>query len=177
MTQELHIVQVRLAEIEQERKRLQDHLRTLDAEQKELEIAERVFARLTGAQRVAAGSADEQPAKAHATTKPEGTPSVPEMIMILLWEAREAGAAGLEPKEMTARIAEAWWPDVRGDAVSPIAWRMWKRGQLEKDGSIYKLPETKEAPPGRIRDGASSQVTGEVAASPVDAHDDVEDVV
>jgi hypothetical protein len=68
--------------------------------------------------------------------KPEGLPPMPEMITTAI---RVAGR-GLEPREMTAFIRQKWWPNVKGESVSPIAWRMARQGQLKKDGSFYRLP-------------------------------------
>ena len=51
----------------------------------------------------------------------------------------------MEPRDLTRAIARRWWPSVKSEEVSPIVWRMWKRGQLRKEGSLYLLPENTEA--------------------------------
>jgi hypothetical protein len=53
--------------------------------------------------------------------------------------AIKSNGRGLEPREMTKFIRANWWPHVKGESVSPIAWRMAQQGQLKKEGSIYKL--------------------------------------
>ena len=67
------------------------------------------------------------------------------MILEALSDAANRGAPGLEPAGMTSFIAGKWWPDVPGVSISPIAWRMWKKGLLRKDGPLYMLPENTEA--------------------------------
>ncbi len=52
---------------------------------------------------------------------------------------------GMEPREITHVIENAWWPNAEGNAISSIAWRMWKRGELEKNGSLYMLPQKETA--------------------------------
>jgi hypothetical protein len=71
--------------------------------------------------------------------KPDGIPAMPEMIKAAIKDAVVHGRKGLEPKEMTAFIRQKWWPHVKGESVSPIAWRMVQQGQLKKDGALYKL--------------------------------------
>jgi hypothetical protein len=84
-------------------------------------------------------------------SKPNGIPTMPEMIFEALRKDKEEDIldlnAGLEPKEMMKFIAEKYWPDVRSELVGPIAWRMWKQGRLLKEGNRYRLPEPNEAPP------------------------------
>ena len=73
--------------------------------------------------------------------KPDGIPTMPDMITKVLRENPE----GLEPKDISAIIDRRWWPGVPVDGVGPIAWRMWKRGQLGKNDSRYMLPKEKAA--------------------------------
>jgi hypothetical protein len=75
--------------------------------------------------------------------KPEGIPSIPDMITEAVRDALERGDKGVEPVMMTAFIRARWWPGVSPEKVSPIAWRMWRRGQLTKKGSAYALPPQK----------------------------------
>jgi hypothetical protein len=72
--------------------------------------------------------------------KPAGTPTTPNMIVMLLKEAAGQGKPGLEPREMQMIIARRWWPSVKSEDIGPTAWRMWKEGRLAKDGSLYMLP-------------------------------------
>lgn len=72
--------------------------------------------------------------------KPAGIPPMPEMITIAIKVAADQGIKGLEPSQMTKYIRHKWWPNVKGEFVGPIAWRMARNGQLKKEGSVYKLP-------------------------------------
>jgi hypothetical protein len=74
--------------------------------------------------------------------KPGGLPTMPEMIVQALKVAQANGGVGLEPKDITAYIANRWWPTVKSESVGPIAWRMFSRKELEKHGDLYTLPHT-----------------------------------
>jgi hypothetical protein len=111
----------------------------LGAEQNELEIAERVFARLSGTSDLSPKSTGED------AGKPADLPSVPDMIRDVLAFASERGRSnGLRPAELVAVIRARWWPDCPATAVGPIAWRMWKRGALRKVRGLYVLPPPEE---------------------------------
>jgi len=77
--------------------------------------------------------------------KPPETPTMPDMIREALRVAKAKGKDGLAPKEMRVFIAKRWWPEVPGQAISPIAWRMHHKDHaLGKDGGIYTLLEAAE---------------------------------
>jgi hypothetical protein len=74
------------------------------------------------------------------TSKPEGAPTVPEMVFDALAAADMLGKAGLPPKEITAYIRQKWWRDAPSDSIGPIVWRMWaKDKRLDKVGDLYAL--------------------------------------
>lgn len=135
----------RKREVEQEIARLRQSITSYEAELTELDTALRVLSRLSGAERGSTGEADQQkPAEASGQTfRPLKT--MPNMILDVLQEAYDDGERdGLEPKEILRRI-KAWYGiDPRPEAVSPICWRMWKRGQLVKDENspLYRLPDS-----------------------------------
>ena len=84
------------------------------------------------------------PAKAGApeeVRKPSGIPTMADMITHVLEVSDFDEAGSMEPKEILAQIRKIWWPDAPKDSVGPIAWRMWKEGKLQKDGSRYFLAE------------------------------------
>lgn len=98
-------------------------------------------------------AAEEEAARQEAEVekrKPEGAPTVPEMILEVLLRPHLLGDPGLEPKAILAKIRERWWKDAPSASVGPIAWRMWKKeGRLVKDGNLYSLPPVGDrAPPG-----------------------------
>lgn len=146
MTDAKSLIAAHRHEIEAEIKRHHSEISRLQQDLRELDIADRVFGRISNptigksATHAVEGIVGEMP----VSTKPEGIPTMPDMIASALAHARKRGLAGLEPKGMTDFISEKWWPNVPGVAVSPIAWRMWKRGELEKNGARYSLPKDTE---------------------------------
>lgn len=151
-------VQSRRRKIEREIKDAKLRISALTSEDQELEIAERVILRLSGNGNYGNSTLPSLRQEAHGvvggvkeeeiTGKPSNTPTMPFMITEALQYARYRGKVGLEPKEMTEYIAGKWWPDVTINNVGPIAWRMWKRGEVKKSDSTYSLPrdETPDPP-------------------------------
>jgi hypothetical protein len=121
-------------------------INALEAEDQELAAAERVLSRFGGSREadvLLEASKQVHLAQAKNTAgKPEGTPTTPNMIVALLREAMMHNKPGLEPREMQIAIARRWWPSVKSEDVGPTAWRMWKAGRLDKDGSLYRLPSS-----------------------------------
>ena len=147
----------KIAQVQQQRRKLEEEIAKLretiaHKEQRctELAIAERVLETLDGgtAEPAASAEVNEEARKPGWTTerrgpKPEGTPTVTEMILQVLKDAQDnlkSVRTGLEPREIAAEIAKRWWPDVTINAVGPIAWRMYKKGALTKRGSRYFPP-------------------------------------
>lgn len=150
MTDPRTLIAARRREIEAEIARLNSHIDALRAELPELEVAERVYGRLAGNGGPQAGQAVElapplPPEEDPGLSKPPNTPTIPAMIVASLQDALTRGKAGLEPRQMTDFIAAKWWPNAPSVAISPIAWRMWKRGDLRKRESVYMLPRNTEA--------------------------------
>jgi hypothetical protein len=119
-------------------------LNALEAQERDLETAERVLTSLEAELEDVLTVVDTTDATVITpqTGKPEGIPTMPEMILEALRDARAKGLKGLEPKEITSFIAEKWWPTVTINSVGPIAWRMYDREQLAKRQSKYSLPKT-----------------------------------
>jgi hypothetical protein len=138
----------RRRKIEAEMADLTEHMAALKSELVELDTAGRVLARLSGTswppapQRVDGDDTED-------SGKPNDLPTVPDMILAVLGTAKGSGLRGMEPKTITAQIAEGWWPDVKGPHISSVVWRMWKAGRLAKDGAIYMLPDMNEPPDGK----------------------------
>ncbi len=144
----LDLIKIRAAEIELEINALETRRSILEDERAELSVAQKVLIRL--AARVAsagqklpgkdeAEAGDTSDAPAEGTAKPVGTPTVPEMIMAILTAAKKIGQRGLEPKAIRQYVALKWWPDIPAETVNSIVWRMWKRGQIAKEGTLYML--------------------------------------
>lgn len=159
----LDLIEARQRDIAALIKDAEAKIAALQSEQRELEVVERVIIRLKG-YAPSVTITDERPPKGKPETaaKPPNTPTIPDMIFEALRVAyiREQ-KIGLGPKAITDYIAEKWWPNVKINAVGPVIWRMWKRGQLTKPDparSLYSLP----------KDGAP----GSEEPSATDHHDD-----
>lgn len=162
-------VRSRRKDIEREIKNAKLRISALASEDQELEIAERVILRLYGnhahsilpALRQEAHFVVGAPREEEITSKPSDTPTMPKMIVEALEFAKIQGKSGLEPKAITAYIANKWWPEVSMNNVSPIAWRMMKRGQLVKPSkrdAVYSLPNNEA--PDVVASGASGDEGG-----------------
>jgi (2Fe-2S) ferredoxin len=133
-------------------------LQGMEAELRELEIAQRVLGRLSGRSiedvsdhnvRLAKGADAVAKAFIDTSRKPEQTPTVPVMILDAIRDAHSRGLIGLKPKEMVDYIARTYWPEVKPTSVGPIAARMLAQGRLVKEPKfgLYALPEN-ETPAG-----------------------------
>jgi hypothetical protein len=178
---DIGIIQARRArlneEVSQLRKAILDHqsaIASLETKLADLEIAERVFAELSleGEGTLVVSSAmmtmeinqekrGENEESGHPEMKPEGLPAMTTMITEALKHANELGAIGLDPAGMVSYIRGRYWPNAPTQAVGPIAWRMWKREELEKHGSIYTLPM-------KISDSATNEGVGSEIYKPGD---------
>ena len=161
MADQLKLVRDRRIAVETEIEHLIARIAALKAELPDLQVTERTLARLAGTESsviystsLVLSSGDEPEPKPITSAqlaaalngggKPSGLPTTPDMILTLLMESRRRGAGGMESRDLTRGIARRWWPGVKSEEVSPIVWRMWKRGQLHKEGSLYVLPENTE---------------------------------
>ena len=144
----LKVVQIRRRVISQKIAQQREVLAALEAQERDLEVAERVLMSLDIEDGLEEGlEPTPAPANTNNTTttepagKPEGIPTMPEMIIEALKDAKARGLKGLEPKDITAFIAAKWWPDVRINNVGPIAWRLYKSERLNKRNANYRLPD------------------------------------
>lgn len=134
------------ADIMKHKQAIERHTTAVDgllAEMKDIEIAERVLLNIGVITDRGTGSEvdiDDVP----AVQKPEGTPSMPDMIKEALTVAHRQGSPSLEPIGLLPYIQDRWWPQAQTTSVGPIAWRMWKRGELVKDGPRYALPNAEQ---------------------------------
>ncbi|MBM3653909.1 MAG: NAD-glutamate dehydrogenase [Alphaproteobacteria bacterium] len=150
------LIHRRKAEIEKEIQQCRDRISALQAELPDLEVAARVLARLEDVTLFKAVDelADSVAIPPHA--KPANIPTMPDMILKVLDMPAATLHGGLEPADIRDVIAKKWWPEVRPDVVGPIAWRMWKRGQLRKNGAKYLAPQKNEAADEKPRQGPST---------------------
>ncbi len=137
-----NLINRRRDEVIQEINLIQKRRSELEKELAELETAERVIARLSGAERSPIGETDERKPETPSGGKPEGIPTMPKMIMEALTAYDPFD--GAKPRAVRDWIADCYWSGVKVDSVASILWRMWKRGQLEKKDSHYMLPQNVE---------------------------------
>lgn len=142
-----NLITNRRREVEAEIERLKISISEHEAELAELDTAERVMARLSGAKWVAPSKANQQeptivPPEVNKRERP-----LTDKIQIVLQEAHRRGLKGLEPKEIYENIiAKGWSADV--SAVRSTTWRIWKDGRLSKpdpDSPLYTVPEREKA--------------------------------
>ncbi|MGX5839924.1 hypothetical protein ACWGTI_04270 [Mesorhizobium sp. ArgA1] len=144
MAHDLNLISIRYREVEQQIARHRDEIAKLESELPELDIAGRVIARLSGAEWPPAGAADEPKPENAASAKPDGLPTMPEMILVVMANSYRQGRRGMEPKDVTKAISERYWSDLKGStSVSTTMWRMAqpKDGRLLKDDDspLYML--------------------------------------
>ncbi|WP_370319528.1 hypothetical protein [Oricola sp.] len=136
----------RRLEIEKELDRLKQAIAAYEEELGEIETAERIIARYSGAERYTPSASNQPEAPKDAGASAATQPFVPEMIRIVLGEAYRRGLPGLEPAQMyDAMIAKGW--TVNKDTIRTRSWRMWKDKKLDKpeDSAVYSLPKDKPA--------------------------------
>jgi hypothetical protein len=122
-----------LDDLNREDERLKIGLSVRDAVASELGIAEPTLE-----------SQGYVPPATKARKKPDGTPTMPEMISAILIEAETEGHVKLESQEIIQRVRAKWWPDAQSNDISPLLWRLSKTGKLIKMGTAYALPSRSE---------------------------------
>jgi hypothetical protein len=131
------------ADIEKREQAVHRHtvaLAELRKELSEIEIAESVLAKIGAGAEGYPTREPREPADAQIQ-KPDNAPPMPEMIKEALADIHRRGITGVEPAlGILPYIQQRWWPQATAISVGPIAWRMWKRGELRKQGPRYSLP-------------------------------------
>jgi hypothetical protein len=154
----LKMVQYKRRVVSQKIAQQREILAALEAQARDLEITERVLMELESSPEpelalepdMAASPAAQDIALVATDLlvgggKPEGIPTMPNMIFEALRDAKARGLKGLEPKDIAAYIAAKWWPEVKINNVGPIAWRLYKSDRLAKRQSKYRLPDEQVA--------------------------------
>jgi hypothetical protein len=146
--------------INRELERLKRDTATYEAELAELDVAERVYARISGAPAVAPGvwgnprtMAASAPAAvatngADEEESDESGPTLPVMVFQILDEAKAEGKKGVDSSEMLKIIHARWKPEFTPDQLRPTLWRMVKKQKkLRKRGRLYSRVEEAAAEP------------------------------
>jgi hypothetical protein len=130
--------------IQQRTAELQAELEALTAEGKDLDVAERVLARLSELPTIG-GNAEKAAESVLFDPAEEGEdhdqgPTLPQMVFTILEDARAHGRKGVDSAEMLKVIKERWRPDFTAEQLRPTLWRMVKKKRLKKQGKIYCVP-------------------------------------
>lgn len=143
----LDVIRERIGELSQRIDSTEVTLRALREEREELAKAVEVFSRFADDEELAPapgpnleGRRVESEVPKRMDEKPDGTPTLAEMILQTLSEANTRGVPSMAPKEITAAIRQRWWPAARAESVGSVAWRMADRKQLAKEDGRYSLP-------------------------------------
>jgi hypothetical protein len=165
MANEFDIIGRRRSVISEQRKRAvadmeraEGVILACDAEREELDRAEALLKRIaakdeapaepTAPSQFSASEPPRAPSRAipkKGGSRPEGTPTTPDMIDTLLAEAEAEGKRGLRGRDLVRGIASRWWPDVGWDNVLPEAQRLCKRGVLARESDLYVRAKIHEA--------------------------------
>ncbi|WP_315756364.1 MULTISPECIES: hypothetical protein [unclassified Bradyrhizobium] len=165
VTDPLELLRARKAKIEElrakeaaERARLEALAAKRAKEEEEVAMVERVLARWAdeNASQVAtadAGSADDNPESASGSVeasvlprrppglgspRPEGIPTVPEMVTRLLLDAEQQGKRGLTSAEILEGVEKRWWSGVPSNAIMPTVYRcIAKEHWFSKEGKLF----------------------------------------
>jgi hypothetical protein len=141
------IIKIRRSEVTQEISILKDRIAILSSELSDLDIAEKVFSRLSGASRNSLSTSNEPDAAKASQAKPDGLPTVREMIKSALLAARDSGHPGLTPKQIKSYIQDVYHFDA-GPQVNTTASRMFNTlKEINKDETtgLYSLPSKEKS--------------------------------
>jgi hypothetical protein len=150
MTDMLTLILDKKAALELEREKLKTRLNMIDSQVADYETTIRVVQLTVGKfDQKSTHSSQMKTAKTKQSvmpSKPNGVPTIPDMILTILEKAKEQGHTTIQPKEFLALIRDEWWPEAPAEHVAPTLWRMAKAGRLHKEGDGYSLPKKDEAP-------------------------------
>lgn len=82
------------------------------------------------------------------TTKPDGTPTLFEMVTEILEDRALIDSAPVEGDLIYEEIRRRWWPEAPRNSIIPSLWRFSKEERLVKDGTAYGLVLKNETPGG-----------------------------
>jgi len=138
----------RLSEIE-------DQIAALQDEAQEIGVALRVIEKYTPPEvRTSAVDVKGKP-------RPEGIPTIFEMVAFVL---KEAGNEGLTAGQIVERVRLRYWPGLANAQFQPSLYRFKKEGRLIKSGNRFRLPRIRIRLPG-TSDQGTMELEPEVAAS------------
>jgi hypothetical protein len=138
-----HEIRYALQRTRLETARMQLMLKIVDAVASPPEVAPAppVIIRVPPPSSPALADAERQPVqvqKRRSSIKPAGLPTLTDMVLAVLDGERTPGA-GMRPRDIARIACQVWGPGIRAHGIATAAWKLAGRGQLEKNGSLYKL--------------------------------------
>jgi len=122
--------------IQERRRQIAEEVARLQAEDKELEIALRVFGRYASSSEAAVNGLAQGRL---GPSRPEDTPSLFEMTNTVIRMAIHAGKPGLTAREIVTEIGKRYWPGVQPAQILPPIYGFIKKGRLRKSANgIFK---------------------------------------
>ncbi|MEN3150903.1 hypothetical protein ABCW43_26710 [Neorhizobium sp. IRAMC:178] len=150
---ENELITIREAELKAKLARLQESIAAIEQELSELEIAKGVLARLSIKKPAAVvataltSAAPRSGAAKISQKKPEGLPSIKNLVLEALMDARQRGAAGMAPKDIREFVSTRYSYEM-GSSANTVPSRMWRDEKLidkNTETGLFSLPE-KEKP-------------------------------
>lgn len=139
---DVHAIQIRREEVERELARLNERVTLLSTELEELNIAEKVLGRLSGAKRNSSSPANERHTPTTSKKGKGKLPTVREMIKEALMDASQRNVEGLTPNEIRQYIKNAYRVEIK-QQINTTASRMyrdWKEIGKNEEKGIFMLP-------------------------------------
>lgn len=149
MTNGVELIRARRAANRQERAKYMEAIAKLEAEDAELQQAERVMSRLEhqSLKGGAVGKTDGMSIPRKGSPRPKDIPTTRAMIETVLAEAETTGKRGLPGKDILVEIDRRWWPGVGWTSILPDAHRLvTKTKTLRKHGKLFVRVQKDETP-------------------------------
>lgn len=158
---------IRIADIEARRKSIDAQIVALQREAEEIEITLRVLKRFPAGKE---GQEPEQTSNKSGPPRPDGTPTLFEMVSLILSSARREGKLGLTGREIVDEIGRRYWPGVQSQQVLPTVYRFVKETRLGRQDGKFVLKD--KAPPddsesaskNTVESGSSTSIVSEGVA-------------
>jgi hypothetical protein len=110
------------------RKEIAAEIERLRAEEDELDVAIKVLKRFGKIAKIGNGHA----APKLGPARPEGTPSLFDMVETVLLDAIANGKPGLSGQEIVTAIGRKYWPGVQGRQILPPIYGFAKKDRIHK---------------------------------------------
>ena len=146
---EIDVITEREEELKAKRARVAESLDAIDKELEELAVAKNVMQRLSGKKAAPSSppKARRKRVKTETQKKPEGLPTIRELVLEALMDARQRGLPGLAPKGIREYVAKAHQYEM-GSTANTVPSRMWRDEKSilkDTETGLFSLPLKDEA--------------------------------